>query len=45
MTKSRKQKTEEKDEESTLMVKALAFLKELAIVFGAFGKFATDYKR
>jgi len=36
MTKSRKQKTEEKDEESTLMVKALAFLKELAIVFGAF---------
>ena len=36
MKESRKQKTEEQGEESTLMVKVLAFLKEFAIVFGAF---------
>ncbi len=36
MKESRKKKTEEQDEENTLMLKALAFLKELAIVFGAF---------
>jgi len=36
MKENRKRKTEEKDEENTLMQKALAFLKELAIVFGAF---------
>jgi signal peptidase I len=36
MKESRKQKAEEKDEENIMMVKALAFLKELAIVLGAF---------
>jgi signal peptidase I len=36
MKETRKQKTEEQGEESTLMVKVLAFLKEFAIVFGAF---------
>ena len=36
MKESRKQKTEEQAEESSLMVKVMAFLKEFAIVFGAF---------
>ena len=36
MKASRKQKIAEQDDENTLMAKALAFLKEFAIVFGAF---------
>jgi signal peptidase I len=36
MKASRKQKISEQDDENTLMAKALAFLKEFAIVFGAF---------
>ena len=36
MKETRKQKTEEQREEGTFMAKVLAFLKEFAIVFGAF---------